>query len=147
LARERDKANAMLIARFLPFVIPRSTRIEHRASALIRRGAWRLSAYIDCRHSVQVSYARPSSEAIKGANLYVSGLPKNMAQQDLENLFSPYGRIITSRILCDNITGKSQTQVSPDGLRRDFRLSARLEFARDRFARRVGTRDPPAKLA
>jgi len=77
---------------------------------------------------VQVSYARPSSEAIKGANLYVSGLPKNMAQQDLENLFSPYGRIITSRILCDNITGKSQTQVSPDGLRRDFRLSARLEF-------------------
>lgn len=56
----------------------------------------------------QVSYARPSSEAIKGANLYVSGLPKNMAQQDLENLFSPYGRIITSRILCDNITGKSR---------------------------------------
>lgn len=53
----------------------------------------------------QVSFARPSSEAIKGANLYVSGLPKNMAQQDLENLFSPYGRIITSRILCDNITG------------------------------------------
>ena len=28
----------------------------------------------------QVSYARPSSEAIKGANLYVSGLPKHMAQ-------------------------------------------------------------------
>lgn len=28
-----------------------------------------------------------------------------MTQQDLENLFSPYGRIITSRILCDNITG------------------------------------------
>lgn len=56
--------------------------------------------------NLQVSYARPSSEAIKGANLYVSGLPKNMTQQDLENLFSPYGRIITSRILCDNITGK-----------------------------------------
>lgn len=56
--------------------------------------------------SLQVSYARPSSEAIKGANLYVSGLPKNMTQQDLEALFSPFGRIITSRILCDNITGK-----------------------------------------
>lgn len=54
----------------------------------------------------QVSFARPSSEAIKGANLYVSGLPKNMSQPDLESLFSPYGRIITSRILCDNITGK-----------------------------------------
>lgn len=54
----------------------------------------------------KVSFARPSSEAIKGANLYVSGLPKHMTQQDLENLFSPYGRIITSRILCDNMTGK-----------------------------------------
>uniref|UniRef100_A0A1B6LLS9 RRM domain-containing protein n=1 Tax=Graphocephala atropunctata TaxID=36148 RepID=A0A1B6LLS9_9HEMI len=58
--------------------------------------------------TIKVSFARPSSEAIKGANLYVSGLPKNMAQQDLENLFSPYGRIITSRILCDNITGLSK---------------------------------------
>ncbi|XP_076279240.1 ELAV-like protein 1 isoform X13 [Lasioglossum baleicum] len=54
--------------------------------------------------TIKVSYARPSSEAIKGANLYVSGLPKNMTQLDLENLFSSYGRIITSRILCDNIT-------------------------------------------
>ncbi|XP_022915266.1 ELAV-like protein 1 isoform X11 [Onthophagus taurus] len=58
--------------------------------------------------TIKVSYARPSSEAIKGANLYVSGLPKNMTQQDLEALFSPYGRIITSRILCDNITGLSK---------------------------------------
>ncbi|XP_064477104.1 ELAV-like protein 3 isoform X2 [Ornithodoros turicata] len=58
--------------------------------------------------TIKVSYARPSSEAIKGANLYVSGLPKSMTQQDLEALFSPYGRIITSRILCDNITGLSK---------------------------------------
>ncbi|XP_076177531.1 ELAV-like protein 1 isoform X3 [Ptiloglossa arizonensis] len=58
--------------------------------------------------TIKVSYARPSSEAIKGANLYVSGLPKNLTQPDLENLFSPYGRIITSRILCDNITGLSK---------------------------------------
>lgn len=31
-----------------------------------------------------------------------------MTQSDLESLFSPYGKIITSRILCDNITGKLQ---------------------------------------
>ncbi|XP_035709258.1 ELAV-like protein 3 isoform X3 [Folsomia candida] len=55
--------------------------------------------------TIKVSYARPSSEAIKGANLYVSGLPKNLTQQELESLFNPFGRIITSRILCDNITG------------------------------------------
>lgn len=58
--------------------------------------------------TIKVSYARPGGEAIKGANLYVSGLPKSMTQQDLEGLFSPYGRIITSRILCDNITGLSK---------------------------------------
>lgn len=54
---------------------------------------------------LKVSYARPSSDAIKGANLYVSGLSKSMTQQDLENLFNSFGQIITSRILCDNITG------------------------------------------
>merc|ERR1711935_1175207 len=50
--------------------------------------------------TIKVSYARPSSEAIKGANLYVSGLPKHMAQPDLERMFSCAGDIITSRILC-----------------------------------------------
>ena len=53
----------------------------------------------------QVSFARPSSEAIKGANLYVSGLPKHMAQPDLERMFASCGNIITSRILCDNMSG------------------------------------------
>ena len=58
------------------------------------------------KSNIQVSYARPSSEAIKGANLYVSGLPKHMTQPDLERIFSSCGNIITSRILCDNITGE-----------------------------------------
>ncbi|CAG0888003.1 unnamed protein product, partial [Darwinula stevensoni] len=58
--------------------------------------------------TIKVSYARPSSEAIKGANLYVSGLPKSWTQGELETLFTPYGKIITSRILCDNITGLSK---------------------------------------
>lgn len=62
--------------------------------------------------TIKVSFARPSSEAIKGANLYVSGLPKAMTQQELEALFTPFGRIITSRILCDNITGESMKTVS-----------------------------------
>ncbi|XP_067637067.1 ELAV-like protein 2 isoform X3 [Eurosta solidaginis] len=57
---------------------------------------------------IKVSYARPSSESIKGANLYVSGLPKNLSQPDLEALFASYGKIITSRILCDNISGLSK---------------------------------------
>ena len=60
--------------------------------------------------SLQVSFARPSSEAIKGANLYVSGLPKHMTQPDLERLFASCGNIITSRILCDNISGKPEAE-------------------------------------
>lgn len=58
--------------------------------------------------TIKVSYARPSSESIKGANLYVSGLPKSMTQLELEQLFKPHGKIITSRILCDNLTGISK---------------------------------------
>lgn len=58
--------------------------------------------------TIKVSIARPSSESIKGANLYVSGLPKNITQPDLEAIFTSYGRIITSRILSDNLTGLSK---------------------------------------
>lgn len=54
----------------------------------------------------QVSYARPSSASIRDANLYVSGLPKTMSQKEMEQLFSQYGRIITSRILVDQVTGQ-----------------------------------------
>lgn len=54
----------------------------------------------------QVSYARPSSDSIKDANLYISGLPKTMTQKDVEDLFTQYGRIINSRVLVDQASGK-----------------------------------------
>merc|ERR1712223_2333075 len=76
-------------------------RIEDASKAIQTPNGLRLQ-----NKTIKVSYARPSSEAIKGANLYVSGLPKHMTQPDLERLFSSCGNIITSRILCDNITGK-----------------------------------------
>lgn len=59
--------------------------------------------------TIKVSFARPSSDAIKGANLYISGLPKSMTQQDLELIFSPFGTIITSRIL-QNAGNDAQTK-------------------------------------
>ncbi|XP_046386146.1 ELAV-like protein 1 [Ischnura elegans] len=59
--------------------------------------------------TIKVSYARPSSDAIKGANLYISGLPPNITQVDLENIFTPFGRIITSRLLGDNSTVRNYT--------------------------------------
>uniref|UniRef100_A0A0R3WSR6 RRM domain-containing protein n=1 Tax=Hydatigena taeniaeformis TaxID=6205 RepID=A0A0R3WSR6_HYDTA len=54
---------------------------------------------------IKVSIARPSSESIKGANLYICGLPKNISQEDLEKIFSRCGKIITSRLLVDPTTG------------------------------------------
>merc|ERR1739844_709376 len=83
--------------------------------------------------TIKVSYARPSSEAIKGANLYVSGLPKHMAQPDLERLFSSCGNIITSRILCDNITGVNKGDGCVPGLSKGvgfIRFDQRIEAER-----------------
>ncbi|CDQ93274.1 unnamed protein product [Oncorhynchus mykiss] len=55
-----------------------------------------------------VSYARPSSDTIKDANLYISGLPKTMTQKDVEDMFARYGRIINSRVLVDQASGLSR---------------------------------------
>ncbi len=57
---------------------------------------------------IKVSYARPSSTAIKNANLYVAYLPKDYTQVELEALFRPFGSIITSKILVDTATGLSR---------------------------------------
>jgi len=51
---------------------------------------------------IKVSLARPSSPAIKDANLYVSGLPKHMSQAHLEKTFSQFGDIVTAKILLDS---------------------------------------------
>lgn len=50
---------------------------------------------------IKVSFARPSSEMIKGANLYISGLPKTVTQQELEQMFASFGNIITTRLLTE----------------------------------------------
>lgn len=76
----------------------------------------------------QVSVARPSSESIKGANLYVSGLPKNITQPDLEAIFNSYGRIITSRILSDNLTGSLHSTAHDPKLSLFLSLFSNLSF-------------------
>lgn len=55
----------------------------------------------------QVSLARPSNDSIKGANLYVSGLPKTVTETELEALFITFGNVISLRILTNTITGKN----------------------------------------
>ncbi|XP_068600059.1 ELAV-like protein 1 [Brachionichthys hirsutus] len=58
--------------------------------------------------TIKVSFARPSSDTIKDANLYISGLPRTMGQQDLEDMFSRFGHIINSRVLVDQASGLSR---------------------------------------
>ncbi|CAD7668069.1 unnamed protein product [Nyctereutes procyonoides] len=58
--------------------------------------------------AIKVSYARASSEAIKDADLYISGLPRTMTQKDVEGMFSRFGRITNSRVLVDQTTGLSR---------------------------------------
>lgn len=58
--------------------------------------------------TIKVSLARPSSDSIKNANLYVCGLPKEFTQAELEQMFQPFGVIISSKILTDPKTGVSK---------------------------------------
>ncbi|XP_077390796.1 ELAV-like protein 1 isoform X1 [Festucalex cinctus] len=60
--------------------------------------------------TIKVSYARPSSDTIKDANLYISGLPRTLGQQELEDMFASFGHIINSRVLVDQASG---THVRP----------------------------------
>ncbi len=51
--------------------------------------------------TIKVSYARPSSNEIKNANLYISGLPLSCTKENLARLFGRFGDIITCKVLED----------------------------------------------
>ncbi|XP_062411578.1 ELAV-like protein 1b isoform X3 [Sardina pilchardus] len=87
--------------------------------------------------TIKVSYARPSSETIKDANLYISGLPKNMTQKDVEDMFMRFGRIINSRVLVDQATGSLSRGVA------FIRFDKRME-AEDAIKHLNGTKPPGA---
>ncbi|MBZ3880375.1 ELAV-like protein 1 [Sciurus carolinensis] len=62
------------------------------------------------KKTIKVSYARPSSEFIKDANLHISGLPRTMTQKDMEDTFSLFGESSTPGSLW------IRSQVCPEGL-------------------------------
>lgn len=57
--------------------------------------------------SIKVAFARPSSDEIKNANLYITNLPPNFTESKVTNLFSPYGEIIQCRLLGGNRQGSA----------------------------------------
>ncbi|CEM37940.1 unnamed protein product [Vitrella brassicaformis CCMP3155] len=63
---------------------------------------------------IKVSHARPQSDAIKGANLYIRNLPADTDEDKLRSIFGRYGTIIQTKILTDNRDGSAPGQ--PGGL-------------------------------
>ena len=55
--------------------------------------------------TLKVSYARPSSDTIKGANLFVCNMPKTWSSSDMTREFSSCGVVITSRVLSNKTRG------------------------------------------
>ena len=43
-----------------------------------------------------------------GSKVYVGGLPYQTAEQELTDLFSPYGAVESARIITDKFTGQSR---------------------------------------
>ncbi|KAK5638173.1 hypothetical protein RI129_012468 [Pyrocoelia pectoralis] len=54
---------------------------------------------------LKVSYSRPPGQDMKYSNLYVTNLPKNVTEEDMDNLFGEFGEIIQRTVLKDKITG------------------------------------------
>ncbi|XP_039302687.1 sex-lethal homolog isoform X3 [Solenopsis invicta] len=54
---------------------------------------------------LKVSFARPSGEEIKETNLYVTNLPRNITESQIDELFSKFGNIVQKNILRDKLTG------------------------------------------
>ena len=43
-----------------------------------------------------------------GSKIYVGGLPYAVAEQELNELFAPYGTVESTRVITDKITGQSR---------------------------------------
>jgi len=56
--------------------------------------------------TLKVSYSRPKSANSREANLYVCNLGQHITDEKLCEMFSPYGTIITQKILVNNQTGQ-----------------------------------------
>jgi len=43
-----------------------------------------------------------------GSKIYVGGLPYSVTEQDLSEMFAPYGTVESARVITDKITGQSR---------------------------------------
>lgn len=57
---------------------------------------------------IKVSYSRPSTADIRDTNLYVGNIPVGITEEDLVNLFAPYGNVLTRNLLKEDLNGKNK---------------------------------------
>lgn len=57
---------------------------------------------------IKVAYSRPGGEEIKGANLYITNVPRHWKNEQLQEFFSQFGSIVSCRVIIDDRTGFSK---------------------------------------
>lgn len=57
---------------------------------------------------IKVQHSNKNDEQQKAFNVYVKNIPSNYTETELDKLFEPYGKIITSKVLMDLQTGQSR---------------------------------------
>lgn len=59
-----------------------------------------------CRNKrLKVSYSRPPGQDMKDSNLYITNLPKDVSEEDIDRMFGQFGEIVQRTVLKDKITG------------------------------------------
>ncbi|XP_053381527.1 ELAV-like protein 1 isoform X1 [Mercenaria mercenaria] len=57
---------------------------------------------------IRVQHANKNEEQPKAFNIYVKNIPSTFTETDLDRLFDPFGKIVTSKVLMDLQTGQSR---------------------------------------
>ncbi|XP_058806717.1 protein sex-lethal-like isoform X2 [Phymastichus coffea] len=76
------------------------TKAEDASTAITRLNGLQVQ-----NKRLKVSFARPSGEEIKETNLYVTNLPRNITEKQVDEIFSKFGQIVQKNILKDKLTG------------------------------------------
>ncbi|EDW86187.2 uncharacterized protein Dwil_GK16696, isoform B [Drosophila willistoni] len=80
--------------------------VDYNAEADSEDAIQKLNGFYVRNKRLKVSYARPGGQSIKDTNLYVINLSRNINDEMLDRIFSPFGQIVQRNILRDKLTGR-----------------------------------------
>ncbi|KRF82609.1 sister-of-Sex-lethal, partial [Drosophila virilis] len=80
--------------------------VDYNSEADSEDAILKLNGFYVRNKRLKVSYARPGGQSIKDTNLYVINLSRNINDDQLDRIFSPYGLIVQRNILRDKLTGR-----------------------------------------